>query len=69
MQNWRAENLKYPRRYCLGLIEAGRPLLPAGSFRPAYPRRYCLGLIEARGIRPFTAAWLEVSEALLPRPH
>ena len=36
----------YPRRYCLGLIEA----LQSGRrwrVRDWYPRRYCLGLIEA----------------------
>ena len=36
----------YPRRYCLGLIEAWACL--TGDFRAmSYPRRYCLGLIEA----------------------
>ena len=38
---------RYPRRYCLGLIEAGAcPMICAR--RSSYPRRYCLGLIEAR---------------------
>ena len=36
----------YPRRYCLGLIEARVPAR-AGRRAALYPRRYCLGLIEA----------------------
>ena len=37
----------YPRRYCLGLIEAFEHPGTTGEVRQGYPRRYCLGLIEA----------------------
>ena len=59
----------YPRRYCLGLIEAIRGITcPGDPLRP-YPRRYCLGLIEAPQSTSLGGGSGGVSEALLPRPH
>ena len=43
---------EYPRRLCLGLIEARRSAVWDRS-SSAYPRRLCLGLIEAYGLLPF----------------
>ena len=37
----------YPRRYRLGLIEAGMIAYFPKNVTPKYPRRYRLGLIEA----------------------
>ena len=59
----------YPRRYCLGLIEA-MARKRRGCNSGKYPRRYCLGLIEAARISKANSTALQaVSEALLPRPH
>ena len=46
MGSWAGTRRWYPRRYCLGLIEAHSE---DASKKPIYlyPRRYCLGLIEA----------------------
>ena len=49
---------RYPRRYCLGLIEASERMTTTPR-NTSYPRRYCLGLIEARlgGARGSSAEW------------